>query len=45
MKPPMPLCILSYLYFLDKPDDGYILAETCSQLYLINKNVFGLNIL
>jgi hypothetical protein len=45
MKPPMSLCTISYLYFFDKSDDGYILAETFSQLYFINKNVFGLNIL
>jgi hypothetical protein len=25
-------------YFWDQPDDGYILAETCSWLRLINKS-------
>jgi hypothetical protein len=45
MKPLMPLCNISYLYFIDKPDDGYIFVETCSLLYLSNKNVFELNIL
>jgi hypothetical protein len=25
-----------YFYFLEQPDDGYILAETCSWLFFIN---------
>jgi hypothetical protein len=29
--------------FCDQPRDGYILAETCSLLYLINKLTFGQN--
>jgi len=27
---------LFYFYFLEQPDDDYILAETCSWLFFIN---------